>query len=231
MMKVKTRKKWALWLIGMGYFFIPWFGIFFMGNRVIDTLMKYLIMNALLSLLSVVFIWGGVAVLKKLLNAVTRLFFKRYLIAMSLPVLSALTRCLCFLLPEELRRETMLVVSITVCVFVFLFLFSATAVVCRNYRLDDYLATKMRLFQTGCLLYCLFLFISTIISFSFIDIPAVICLFIGLRGIVRSDLLDEGRDADEFVKVGGGWWSRPVIGGLCFYVSLAVFIGIIFSYV
>lgn len=59
---------------------------------------------------------------------------------------------------------------------------------------------------------------------NFIYAIGLVCLFLGLVGIIRSDLLSEERRAEVFGKIGGGWFSRPVIGGVCFNVFLLIVI-------
>lgn len=46
---------------------------------------------------------------------------------------------------------------------------------------------------------------------------ANLLMFLGLKGIIQSDLVTEERSGEDCGVVSGGWWSRPVKAMVCFY--------------
>lgn len=92
-------------------------------------------------------------------------------------------------------------------------LMSSSGLITRYYRLDDVTASKVRLFQTGTICCC-------------IPLLGLLLVFLGLKGIIRSDLLSEERGGEDCGVVSGGWWSRPVIAMACFYGCLSVLGGL-----
>lgn len=231
-MKVETRKKAAIWLVGI-YFWVI----------VLNILLRYIYGDVFLSkeysigyfsfLFGVIplFIRGGllvgcVSILGRLLNKVTRCFF--YKSVAGLAVLPFIEVCInCFLNGSDFTF-----ISLVAGLFEMLLLMSGAGMIRQNLSVDAYAASKLRLFQTGVVLNYGFSCISSIVFWvwdgyyfgalfplSFGDIISwigIICIIWGLIGIIKSDLIGENRKEDGDGKISGGWLSRPVAGAVCF---------------
>ena len=261
-MKEKTRKSLAIWLLGMGI------GIFILKNLINPGMlieafggnifemsadmssemwaMKWSMMmnsiSACIILIEGVFWFGGILILRKLLNVVTCKFFYRLIIGIILiPLVLSVVNILLFFTKTEIPLWFYVIFTFVKVVIVM----SGAGVVRRNYILDSFLTSKLRLFQTGVLLlFSGFVFtafwwyfknvgiesreLSLMLSpIQYVNmvvyIAGCVCLFLGLKGIIQSDLLGENRKEDVFENVGGGWGGRPVIGAVGYCVFLLIF--------
>lgn len=178
---------------------------------------------------------GSILMLRKLLNKVTRCFFNRlvtgFVILLLLPSIS--------LVSFISRMGYIYLISYGILLFAIIIIMSGAGIISRNYSLNAYTSSKLRLFQTGVLLSfgisCIAYFIDWVmVLFGGIQIPfllmsmidwiGIVCIAWGLIGIIKSDLVSEGRKEDVFDKTGGGWLSRPVIGAVCFLALLSCFV-------
>ena len=107
--------------------------------------------------------------------------------------------------------------------FIVWFLMNGSELITRYYQLDDMTASKVRLLQTGILVLPLLVLLPGWGIFL-----TYLLMFLGVRGIIRSGLLAEGRSGEECGVVTVARWSRPAVAALCFYGCMLVFGGIIF---
>lgn len=197
-MKEKTRKTAAIWLLGIGII-IPLFNI-----------------------------WA-VWLLRKSCSPVMRLFFRRFWVATVLVMIGAnlFAGLLTYvnIIPGMLSGGDMrigdmpalMLISAVYYIFIVLCLMSGSGLITRYYQLDNETASKVRLFQLGALM-CPF---TVIVPFL-----GVLLMFLGLKGIIQSDLVTEERCGEDCGVVSGGWWSRPVKAMVCFYGCFLVLGGI-----
>lgn len=197
-MKVETRKKAAIWLFGLGMF-CPLFNIL------------------------------SASLLKELCSPAMRLFFKRYWIGtvgvwivgyVAIGIAMLLIRSQ-MIMASGLAMG-MLIKSL-LSLFIVWFLMNGSELITRYYQLDDMTASKVRLLQTGILVLPLLVLLPGWGIFL-----TYLLMFLGVRGIIRSGLLAEGRSGEDCGVVTVARWSRPAVAALCFYGCMLVFGGIIF---
>lgn len=197
-MKEKTRKTAAIWLLGIGII-IPLFNI-----------------------------WA-VWLLRKSCSPVVRLFFRRFWVATVLVMIGA--NLLAGLLTVVNVIPGMHVIgmylgganliSAVSYIFIVLCLMSGSGLITRYYQQDNETASKVRLFQLGALMFP-FAGIMPFMGFLIVNL----LMFLGLKGIIQSDLVTEERSGEDCGMVSGGWWSRPVKAMVCFYGCFLVLGGI-----
>ena len=205
-MEEKTRKTVAIWLLGIGIV-IPLFNI-----------------------------WAA-WLLRKSCSPVLRLFFKRFWVATVVVryggallvalfnyawsagagIMGVFSDGPIWMGPASLS----MLISLITSVFMILLLMSGSELITRYYRLDMMTASKVRLFQMGALIYPLFSFLPYVV------VIVNLLMFLGLMGIIRSDLLTEERSGEDCGVVKVAWWSRPVVAMVCFYGCLLVLGGLI----
>lgn len=179
-------------------------------------------------------IWA-VWLLRKSCSPVMRLFFRRFWIATVLEVVGAglLAGLLVFVrytaIPSintggDMRIGAMpelMLISAVSYILIVLCLMSGSGLITRYYQLDNETASKVRLFQLGALMFPFLI----IVPF-FGCLIANLLMFLGLKGIIQSDLVTEKRCGEDCGVVSGGWWSRPVKAMVCFYGCFLVLGGI-----
>lgn len=230
-MKEKTRKTLAIGLLAIGLF-VPLVGSYipvewWVGG--VSGMSNYMwgLVDSFWLLIRGCFLFMGIWVLNKLLNAVTRRFFYRLFIGLFICVaIGFVIRLLLNLSDISVTSRIWSLESLAVVII----LMSGAGIIGRNYTLDAYLSSKLRLFQAGVVL--TFIEIAAVASWGYantfdlvnnlIGLIGYLCLFLGLVGIIRSDLLSGERKGEVFSNIGGGWFSRPVIGGVCFSVFLLI---------
>lgn len=188
------------------------------------------------------FCYGSVLTLKRLLNTVTYRFFNRFIVAF---VMLPIVLCIISIVLSLFKVDIPYWLSVISVIAGMIVMMSGAGVIRKNYILDTCLTSKLRLFQTG-VLFTFSTFAVTAI-WGYFQYPACesidyrsmiqpmgwvnwvlslggyVCLFLGLKGIIRSDLLGESRKEDVFEQVGGGWGERPVIGAIGYCVFLLIF--------
>lgn len=177
---------------------------------------------------------GSVLVLSRLLNKVTRCFFYRLVGGLAvLPFINS------FLWLFGIPTGNKSIISCVINLVAVIILMSGAGIISQNYSLNAYSSSKLRLFQTGVLLSfgtrCIVSFINWVLFWfggmqmpsllsNIMDWVGIICIFWGLIGIIKSDLVSESRKEEVFDRTGGGWLSRPVIGSVCFVALLWCFV-------
>lgn len=178
---------------------------------------------------------GSILVLRELLNRVTRCFFNR--LVTGLVILPFINSIAVFFISRVISRAGYIyLISSGILLFAVIILMSGVGIISRNYSLNAYTSSKLRLFQTGIVL-CygsstVSLFYnwlnSSLSSLSLlnelINWIGTICIVWGLIGIIKSDLVSESRKEEVFDRPDGGWLSRPVIGAVCFLGFLSCFV-------
>lgn len=256
-MKENTRKSLAIWMLGGGIVilglgnYIPsvaWLKVFGMDISEISTEYWGVVNSSVYLCINLIvgcFWYGGILILKKLLNTVTCKFFNRLIIGfIIIPVGFGIVDVIGFLVHVS-GMPTWFPWIILFTMAEMIVVMSGAGIVRKNYILDTYLASKLRLFQTGILLGGSGFVISVLwwyfqnVGMEFrelslmlnpmqyvnmvVYIAGYVCLFLGLKGIIQSDLLGENRKEDVFENVGGGWGERPVIGVVGYCAFLLIF--------
>lgn len=239
-MKEKTRKTVVIGLLWV-----------YLGVIVLNFLLQYTYVGDLYSegypwkylqirfaiiplLIRIGLLMGSVFLLSRLLNKVTRCFFYRLVLGLTvLPFIDS------FVLFFRIPMEDKSIISCVIALFAVIILMSGAGIFSRNYTLNAYTWSKLRLFQTGVILsfgtWCFTAFIEWVASWfggmqmpslltSIINWIGIICIFWGLTGIIKSDLVSESRKEEVFDRPDGGWLSRPVIGAVCFLGFLSCFV-------
>lgn len=239
-MKEKTRKILAIGLIWLSFgvqvcnliaSVFYWDILYEMGYSLKDLTLLFNIAPLLLLVGSLV---GSVLILRKLLNRVTRSFFYRSVAWCVLEFIVVLTVWLSNIDSNDLMEIIWFFCNL----LTLLLIMSGAGMLSQNYTMSAYIASKLRLFQTGVVLiygrvlvfrilwwlrgsffYSPLETINTIISWI-----GIICMILGMIGIIKSDLVSESCKGDVFGQIDGGWLSRPVIGVVCFVGLLTCFV-------